>query len=243
MIGMKSFNFSSISSVKFATTIGTTTSVASSSMYKYLSFMYWSFKLRVCPTGYPYFIASTLLCYDICPDGMYGNATSLMCLLCDYTCLTCNSNTNTSCLTCNSTNNRNLTGTSCPPSFGYYENYTANTLLCSLVLTNCLACTNNATCTNCTSGYYIDAINTCKLCNTSLTNCLNCTSSTLCTVCAAGYVISAGACIFNPCTDPNCLSCPVSYSVCTSCITGTGYQLVSGSCLPICGDGIKVGTE
>lgn len=135
MMGMKSFNVSGISSLKFSTTISTTTSVASSSAYKYLSFMYWSFKLRVCPAGYPYFIASTLLCYDICPDGMFGNTTSLMCAACHYSCLTCSAFT--TCVTCNTTANRYLNGTSCPPNYGYYDNLTVITILCSSVLANC----------------------------------------------------------------------------------------------------------
>lgn len=54
MFGMKSFYYNS-TTLKFVTTMGTTTSVASTSGFKYLSFMYWSYKLRQCPGGYPLF--------------------------------------------------------------------------------------------------------------------------------------------------------------------------------------------
>lgn len=63
---------------------------------------------------------------------------------------------------------------------------------------------------------------------------MNCVFETMST--EKGWVsirnYSAGTCIFNPCTDPNCLSCPVSNSVCTSCITG--YQLDGGLCVVVC---------
>lgn len=55
MMGMKSFNMTGLSKFKFQTNEGTTTNVNNSVAYKFLSFSYWSFKLRVCPAGYPYF--------------------------------------------------------------------------------------------------------------------------------------------------------------------------------------------
>lgn len=82
MMGMKSFNFSGDPIIKFTTNIDINTSVSSTTSYYYLSFMYWSFKFRNCPNGYPYFLENVGLCYDICPDGMYGNITSYLCLPC-----------------------------------------------------------------------------------------------------------------------------------------------------------------
>lgn len=98
MIGMKSF-YVRLPRMQFSTTIGSITYVVSnySSMDQNISFMYFSFKLRVCPTGYPYFSTSTQLCYDICPNGMYGNITTLLCLDCHPSCSICNSNASCNC--------------------------------------------------------------------------------------------------------------------------------------------------
>lgn len=54
MLGMKSFSLQ-LNKFKFRCNIGSTTTVSNTGSYKYLSFMYWSFRWRVCPTGYPYF--------------------------------------------------------------------------------------------------------------------------------------------------------------------------------------------
>lgn len=75
---------------------------------------------------------------------------------------------------------------------------------------------------------------------------MNCTGPTpICTLCDTGYVISGGGstCVFNPCIDQNCQSCPVDINICTVCVTGTGYHLVGNSCITLCGDGITAGTE
>ena len=134
MMGMKCFNVNT-NRLKFTATIGTTTSVASPIAFKYLSFMYWSFRKRVCPTGFPYFQPSTSLCFDICPDGTYTDTTVQMCLVCSFSCQTCSSFS--VCTNCNPATNRFLNGTACPPKPGYFDNQTANTVLCSSVLPQC----------------------------------------------------------------------------------------------------------
>ena len=82
MMGMKSFHVNGPNKLKFSTTIASTTSVASPISFNYFSFMYWSFKKRVCPAGYPYFQPSTSFCFVFCPNGTYVNNTVEMCLTC-----------------------------------------------------------------------------------------------------------------------------------------------------------------
>ena len=172
MMGMKSFHVNGPNKLKFSTTLASTTSVSSPISFTYLSFMYWSFKKRVCPAGYPYFQPSTSLCFDLCPNGTYVDTTVEMCLTCSFRCLTCSSFS--VCTNCDPTTNRYQNGTTCPPKPGYFDNQTANAVLCSAVLAQCLDCTNNVTCTNCSSGYLVAANNTCVPCSFSISNCSPC---------------------------------------------------------------------
>ncbi len=136
MIGMKNFYVDGPNMLKFSTSVGSTTSVTSNIAFNYLSFMYWSFRKRVCPAGYPFFEVSTSLCYDTCPNGFYSNSTNYMCLACSYTCQTCSSFS--VCTNCDPVTNRYLNGTTCPASSGYFDNGTANAVLCNSTISGCL---------------------------------------------------------------------------------------------------------
>jgi hypothetical protein len=174
MMGMKSFYVNGQNFFSFESSLGETTSVSSTSGYQTLMFMYWSFRLRVCPTGYPYFELPTLLCYDVCPDGTYPNDTILTCPACNYTCRTCSSFN--VCTDCNITTNRYLNGTACPPNPGFFDNNTAIAVPCTVGSINC---TNLSICLNCNSGFYLKA-GICIDCHNTYSNCNLCTQ-TICT--------------------------------------------------------------
>lgn len=242
---MKCFKVNGPSKLKFTSSIGTTTSISSTISFTYLSFMYWSYKLRQCPAGYPLFELATSLCYDVCPDGTYSNSTIYMCLPCSYTCLTCSSFS--VCTNCNLTTNRFQNGTTCPPSPGYFDNGTSNTVPCSTVLPGCTSCTDNTTCLTCNSSYYILGTS-CTLCSISITNCTTCIvtlGALTCTACTLGSTVGFAntTCVYNPCTDPYCVTCNTNVSVCTACLaTGGFYLAANATCYTTCGDGFKVGT-
>jgi hypothetical protein len=59
MMGMLMFNTSGQSQLNFTSTMGATSAVTGNWNFLYLSFHYWSFKLRTCPTGYPFFLLLT----------------------------------------------------------------------------------------------------------------------------------------------------------------------------------------
>lgn len=163
---MKSFSVSGAPTLSFASSIAATTTITSTIAFKHLTFMYWSFKLRVCPAGYPYFQPSTLLCLDICPNGQYGDNSSLMCMPCHYSCLTCSAFA--TCLTCDPAANRNLTTNACPPLLGFYDNRTAVAVSCAPQIANCIDCTNSTgtiACVTCAAGFYLDATGQCSPCD------------------------------------------------------------------------------
>jgi hypothetical protein len=89
MVGLQTFNITGQGSLNFTTTIGPTTTIVGSTQFIYMSFNYFTFKYRSCPSGIPYFLDSEQLCYDVCPDGYYANISTNLCLPCSYTCLTC----------------------------------------------------------------------------------------------------------------------------------------------------------
>jgi hypothetical protein len=239
MLGMKSFSVSGVNTLSFSSAIDVTTRVSSSLAFKHFYFMYWSFKLRVCPAAFPYFQASTLLCFDICPAGLYGDGPTLACQPCHYSCLTC-AVISTNCTTCDSTAHRNLSTAACPPVPGYYDNKTTIAVLCTTQDVNCLACTNNTgvwMCQNCTTGFFLDPTGSCKACDPS---CATCIDGISCATCPTRFIIdpSTRLCIYNPCTDPNCLEC--TEVDCLTCVIG--YYANGELCLTECGDNITAGT-
>lgn len=143
-MGMTSFNVQSQSRLTFNTTAGLTTSVTTTMSYKKLTFMYWSLKYRGCPPTNPYFQLSSELCFDICPDGSYPDTVLKMCLDCHYTCQTCASVPD--CTGCDPLKFRSQVGLTCPPINGYFDNGTAEAVLCSTVMSYCTLCSDNVTC-------------------------------------------------------------------------------------------------
>lgn len=238
-MGMKSFVASGINTLQFATSIGITTTVSSTVNFKYLSFMYWTFRLRVCPTGFPYFDAITLLCYDVCAGGKYMDIPTLQCLPCHYSCQNCTAYL--TCVTCDTAAYRALVGSACPPIAGYYDNLTSTAVACNSTFTNCTTCDTIPgvlTCYTCSMGTYLDPITT--LCQPCATGCADCTSATQCNICLTGYTVNqSGYCVRTSCTDVNCIIC-VDPSICNNCTTG--YSVVSGACAIVCGDGQLGGT-
>lgn len=201
--------------------------------------MYWTFRLRVCPTGYPYFDSSTLLCYDICPNGKYPDIPTLQCLPCLYSCVTCSSYS--VCTNCSSTDFRVLIANNCPPIPGYYDNSTSTAVPCSVSVANCTDCYlsgSSVVCITCGSEYYADPVTGgCIICPFG---CANCISATMCTVCISGYVYDGlSACTLSNCNDVNCIGCLTNSAICDSC--ASGYVVSSNStCITKCGDSILI---
>lgn len=116
--GINTFNFSNTNGINFNFST-TNYSISTSTAYLYLNFSTWNNRIRTCPDPYIYFLESQNLCYDICPDGYYTNATYNFCTACHYSCMTCTGKLSTNCVDCTST--RTLSSTSCPCSAGYYD--------------------------------------------------------------------------------------------------------------------------
>lgn len=172
MFGLKSYNARGSDKIQFRTTIASNTRVNSGFNFVSISFMYWSFKKRECPAGYPFFQISTLLCYDVCPDGTYPDTILDICPLCHYSCLTCSAYD--VCTNCDPATNRFQNGSSCSSNPGYFDNGTSDAVACSLSLSNCLECINSSICTNCTTGFYADINGTCQPCDPTISSCLEC---------------------------------------------------------------------
>ena len=54
-------------------------------------------------------------------NGYYDNLSDEDCVLCDYTCLTCDAGTGSDCQSCDSAYNRTISGTQCTCDVGYYN--------------------------------------------------------------------------------------------------------------------------
>ncbi len=115
--------------------------------------------------------------------------------------------------------------TTCGKGF-YMDTTTARCLLCS---DRCLSCTvvNLITkCSSCDSGTYLDSVTqSCKSCPTGAKTC---SSSTAIIDCQTGYKKASNSLYCTACPS-NCISCPVSDSVCATC--STGYYLNVSSCV------------
>jgi hypothetical protein len=165
--------------------MGPTTTIIGTTNFIYLSFNYWSFRLRDCPVGIPYYLPPVLLCYDICPDTLYGENSTNLCMPCNSTCYNCSSFN--ICTSCDPLNNREINSTNCIPSPGYYESYAPSALPCSIPLPNCLICLNNATCTSCNTSYYINSAKTCTQCFSDCIECSLYNGTVQCSQCVKYY--------------------------------------------------------
>ncbi len=182
---------------------------------------------------YLFFNVNDGLCYDQnCSVGYYFISINGIswCLGCSYQCYECNS---TQCTNCNtSTTHRQLSGNSCVPVNGYYDDgvnliaqpcnsqcYTCN----GPNNNNCLTCDNttrtlNGTSCSCLYGNYSNG--TCM--PNCPQRCQTCSSSTTCTQCLSTFSLAGGACQCATGTYYNqntvsCDSCSSSITNCQAC--------------------------
>lgn len=191
-----------------------------------------------CATGFAWTSDQCSACSDLLTD----------CATCNYsnnsaTCLSCNTSTrflrNGACINCSvitgspaginhcSECNLNENVVSCE---GCFNEYYLESGVCNACPNGCAACSDNITCSQCTSGYFFNSsANNCLLCNKE--NCANCSSDIdLCDQCNDGYfwnITDCTACVLN-----NCGKCS-SGTACTEC--EAGYLLDSNdSCETSC---------
>lgn len=193
---------------------------------------------------------------NTCRPEFYFNNVSNSCISCKSNCLNCVNNTicsecstghflsNKDCVAC-AKNCAQCNQTSCISCYsGYGMNENGECISCNV--TNCLKCSSNNICSQCSPGFSLDNVNNicgcsssqlwdstlkqCLSCNSLYTNCNSC-SSTVCLSCQAGYFKTGatGTCSIcnqdtncNVCSSTNCLSCISGYyllpnNTCTSC--------------------------
>ncbi|CAK91192.1 unnamed protein product (macronuclear) [Paramecium tetraurelia] len=169
----------------------------------------------------------------ICIDGYYPISGNPKCKRCHQFCDTCSGPTSNDCLTCNNNiANIETVGQTCQCPTGYFYKEVSKT---------CSQC--NFTCQTCFNG----TIDGCLSCDSNLNRILiglNCR-------CLPGYYYLNEVCTDCPIQEvPNfwaCFKfCPGTQQVwhtntCNSC--DSGFELVSGQCLPICGDQQIIGIE
>jgi hypothetical protein len=132
-----------------------------------------------------------------------------MCKECFYTCGECTSYP--ACTSCSSASNRYLSGTSCLPNPGYYDDGTQLAPLCK---EGCLTCVSLLVCSTCdTNSFYYMVNNSCAYCNVSFgyflnlanlqcemcpMNCLICSSAAVCNLCnlSFNYYLNNSVCYY-----------------------------------------------
>jgi hypothetical protein len=250
LIGLNSIAYDSTAAIDFNYDEPSLTCTGASTFHT-LTFGYWNYRYRTCPSGYPFFSAVTNLCSDSCGPYFYSDTTVAACLSCAYSCYTCsNTTTPTNCTSCNSVvNYRTLSGTTCICLPGYYD---AGVATCATCGYTCATCTNSSACATCSAANqrslisgqcpcnanYIDnGTALCVSCSYALSGCTTCTSTTVCTVCnttanftlngatcacSVGYYISGSSCLQCSASIPGCQIC-ISSAVCTSCNAALFY--------------------
>jgi len=102
-----------------------------------------------CLSNYPYFFSADNSCYEVCPDGFYGSATTNTCQSCSNDCTTCLGTADT-CTSCSTLTSKpflyqDKCHASCPPG-----SYLTSPNICSSCSTNCATCSGSADyCTSC----------------------------------------------------------------------------------------------
>jgi hypothetical protein len=180
-------------------------------------------------------------------------------------CLSSYTNPENGCAQCNTSYKLICLTPPCPPLYecitpcpsGYYENLTspASCLSCS---SDCIACTDSTTCTQCSSttflksgacvstcgsGYYTNPTGTCEQCSSYCSTCTYSGASLVCVGCDSGYYLQGTVCVTECAAEyylnggicygcpSNCSSC-TSSTICTSCLAGFG--LITASISIIC---------
>lgn len=190
---------------------------SSSCGFALMRFSYMHHKTRTCPTGYPYYNISELLCYDKCGLRWYGDNLTFTCKPCLYDCYTCNNSV--SCASCSAgIDFRRTNSTRCTPIDGYYDNGSTTAVPC---LSPCSTCLNSGDyCLSCISGYYLSG-HQCLPCNLAIHKCVTCSSSDYCTLCQDGTSgASCTICNSDQYLDPisyDCLDCNSTINYCSTC--------------------------
>lgn len=87
MIGMISFYYNANQGFDF--TFNTSLICTGSMNFRRLTFNYFNFRIRTCPTGYPYFNEILNQCFDVCNPYTYMDNTIEACVACHYPCYSC----------------------------------------------------------------------------------------------------------------------------------------------------------
>ena len=146
------------------------------------------------------YVQTNLNCAGSCLINFYANVSNV-CIPCNSTCLTCSYSNPNTCVTCAAGTNR--TGATCSCTGLYFNNGSANCLLCSDYLSYCSSCSNSQVCSGCVAGKFL-VNGTCR--------CLN--------IAAMTYYVS-GVCL----TYPGCVSATnvLNAKYCSTCNTSANF--------------------
>lgn len=199
----------------------------------------------ICNSGYSVLsVAGSLVneCVSICPLGYYQNTSIYWCLPCDTNCNSCINRTE--CRACRSNYyllslNGNTTCVDNCPILYYTPTDIDGTGLCGPCGSNCYACVDALTCTQCLSTTFVIVNGLCTPFN--CVNCLLCNNTrNACSQCSPGYYLFNNGCL-RTCPDgyypnnftgscsgcvSNCLICQGPNS-CLLCISG--YVFINGT--------------
>ncbi|CAD8095146.1 unnamed protein product [Paramecium sonneborni] len=162
-------------------------------------------------------------------------------MICNQSCLTCDSNNSNKCLTCDSAINRKLEGSQCVCDIGYEENL--NNLECLPICGDGIV-VESEYCDDFNNDPY-DGCNQCQLgCQDSCQDCIN----GFCNQCKENYIleVSLNQCIINCidylCSNDSCIDHCVQceFGNCIKCDELNGWYLNGIKCESKCGDGIVV---
>lgn len=175
--GLSSFSFQNNIEYNNTLSIPTSNLVYTSPSSLYNSVPQLQFRVRYCPSAYPFYNLKDSLCYTVCPSTTYLGSTGFVCYACGAYCLTClNSTVCTTCIstmilntttTLNTTDNVNYTTSTCicpTSSYLYYGvcygcDYTCLTCTSTGQYYNCLTC--DPLMNRTTPSYYYPYNNTC----------------------------------------------------------------------------------
>jgi hypothetical protein len=178
----------------------------------------------------------------VCPYGYYQNTSNYQCSSCPSNCLSC-SNQST-CIVCSSYYYQYISSgavscvSNCPDMY-YTPTVVDGTGQCGACGTNCYACVDGQTCTQCILSSYVIVSGTCTPYN--CVHCLTCNNNNnTCGQCLPSYYLFNNGCLAS-CPDSyyadnstgQCLSCVTNCLLCeeaNSCMLCiSGYIFVNGS--------------
>lgn len=154
VVGLTEYSIPTNSVIDFLFDAAVSMSATGNMNFQSMYINHWYISGIGCSVSFPYYYSTLGMCYDVCPNGFYGQLSSSTCQVCVVTCLTCSIVAN-NCTSCDGSLFRALNSSThaCDCQTGYIDPGSGVCTPCSDFLPSCKACPSTSVCTACDTAH------------------------------------------------------------------------------------------